>query len=336
MYRIRPVRKSDLDALLMFAKRTALGLISLPKRRSLLAEKIQHAIDSFKIKQRKPHNEFYLFVLEDFETGKIAGTCGIYSKIGLPVPLYGYRVDTIPEEKQQPLPLIPDIRLLTPIILTGPSELCALYIAPEHRKEGLGKLISFSRFLFIAAHPRRFEKTLMARMRGIIHKRKETAPFWEDLGRIFIPMNLRRIMAIREKEEPVLPTFLMSNSILIPLLSHEAQKSIGQTHKTTVPALKMLQGQGFSLTPIVDFFDAGPILEAKTNQIAIIKNSKKAIVKEITNQKLNSTPRLLANTSIDFRSCFGSIKIGKDGRVTLPKEVALALELEPGQEIRYV
>jgi len=90
--RIRPVRPGDLDGLSSLAARIRGGLTSLPPDRDLLGHKIDESIRAFDKPVRKPAGEFYLFVLEDLESGEVAGTSAILARVGGFDPFYSYEI----------------------------------------------------------------------------------------------------------------------------------------------------------------------------------------------------------------------------------------------------
>ena len=61
--------------------------------------------------------------------------------------------------------------------------------------------------------------------------------------------------------------------IYVNLLSKEAQAVINQVHAKTLPALRLLEAEGFSRKGYVDIFDAGPTVEASINTIKSVQQS---------------------------------------------------------------
>ncbi|HEY4832106.1 MAG TPA: arginine N-succinyltransferase, partial [Waddliaceae bacterium] len=139
MFLIRPITLNDLDAIEQFAYATTLGMISLPRNRTLLKEKIERSVESFKTEVSTAKEEIYLFALEEASTHKTVGCCGIYAKTSAN---YFFRVETL-HPYSSTLPLPSDLRVLHPLLLkNGPSEVCSLYLMPEYRKGGIGELLS--------------------------------------------------------------------------------------------------------------------------------------------------------------------------------------------------
>ena len=68
---VRPARLSDLDALERMARAAHPVLHSLPRDRGALETRVALSEDSFRAEVDFPGEEFYLFVLEDTETGTL-------------------------------------------------------------------------------------------------------------------------------------------------------------------------------------------------------------------------------------------------------------------------
>ncbi len=99
-----------------------------------------------------------MFVLEDTDTGTVAGICAIEVAVGLNDPWYNYRVGTMVHASKE----LNVYNALPTLFLcndhTGASELCTLFLDPDWRKEGNGYLLSKSRFMFMAAFRDRFNE----------------------------------------------------------------------------------------------------------------------------------------------------------------------------------
>lgn len=337
MFYLRPVKPQDLNTLDQFAKQTSLGMRSLPKDRNLLEKKIMHSFASWKKKIEQPSDELYLFILENSETGEVVGCCGIYARAGTIEPLYCYRIETLhPRFKQLPLPSTQ--KILHPCqIQHGPSELCALFLAPQLRREKLGELLSLSRFLFIASHPHRFANKIVAFLRGAISLKNNNSPFWDGLGRHFLHMNFSELMRLLDTSaKSCIPHFFPTHPIYVSLLPKKAQEVIQKTHTSTKPALKMLNNEGFTFTDYIDPFEAGPLLQAEPEKIRTIQTNVETTVFATTTKCLPTKRYIVSNTNPDFRACYAKLKIRDDKSVILSNDVATALSAKPGDPIRYV
>ncbi len=327
MYVIRPVNEDDLHNLERLAFSTSLGITSLPKDKARLAKKHARALESFQKEVTRPTDELYLFMLENIETKEVGGVCGILSKTGVIKPSYFY---TMERDHRHP-----HLKVLKPISHEdGPSEICALYLLKEFRQGGVGKLLSFSRFLFMASHLHRFDQRTIAEMRGVI-TRDLHSPFWSAVGKNFINISFYELMCSYDHGELSYEQVFPEYPLYVDLLPKNARSAIGKTHTHTTPALKMLLEQGFYITEEVDLFDAGPKIEAPTLNIDVIKNSHVAIVQSIKSSSKESQKALISNTHIDFRATQGRIEVIDDHNVNILKTIASTLNVQEGDMIRY-
>lgn len=335
MFLVRPIAHDDLDSLEQFAFATALGMNSLPRNRNALKNNIDRSIESFRNKLSPIMEDIYLFALENTETKKMIGCCGIYAKTGMTDPLYFFRVETV-QPHSSFLPLPSDLRILHPVIRhNGPAELCALYLMPEWRKGGLGELLSLSRMLLIASHPDRFSPEIMARLRGYINRRNNTSVFWEGVGKHFLHVSFVETQHLLENGRSFISEFFPKYPIYVSFIPPQAQAVIGKPHITTRPAMTMLLHEDFSSTAEIDIFDGGPTLIAKTIGMRTVKKSCTAKVTEIISTVDSPKQHLICNNSLDFRATLGRLKINPDKGIVLSTEAAKVLQVEKGMIVRF-
>lgn len=332
---IRPIARKDLEIFGDFPLESLLGMTSLPRNREKFLEKITLSETCFQnpIIER-PGNEEYFFVLEDLATGKLGGICGIIAQSRQNFA-FVYRIETL-ENKTRFVPAPNEVKILKVEANPGDSsEVCALYLQPFFRHSGLGRLLSLSRFLFIAAFPNRFNKKMVAEMRGYIDKR-EISPFWDSIGRHFCDLSFVELMAKLEKSHDFIPEILPKYPIYLSLLPKEAQEMIGKTHEQTKPAYEMLLQENFAFHQQIDIFEGGPILTAQTSTIRSIQHSAVARV-DLTSELLtDETEFIMGNERLDYRSCLGKIKRLSQNEVLIHEEVAQALLVKKGDFVRYV
>ncbi|MBS0358730.1 MAG: arginine N-succinyltransferase [Proteobacteria bacterium] len=336
MMLVRPVKPKDLNGILELAQQSSGGMTTLPPNKKLIQTKIQNSIQAFSKPADQHSSALYFFVLEDLEKKKIAGTCAIDSRVGLEVPFYSYHVGTLTKinydlditSRYQILHLNNDF--------SGKSEICTLFLAQPYRKGGLGLLLSRSRFLFMAQFPTRFSDIIFAEMRGFSDKNGQS-PFWEGLGKHFFQMEFTRADQLTGTTDKQFIADLMPNlPVYVPLLPKQAQQVIGQVHENTRPALKILQKEGFRFSGYVDIFDGGPLIDTPLTEIRTVSESRLSEVGSMRTE-LMSERYLIANASLDnFRVCFGSLEQELDGSVTITPEVAKALQIKVGDQIRWV
>ncbi|WP_203141637.1 arginine N-succinyltransferase [Marinobacter mangrovi] len=340
---IRPIAHTDLDALAEIARESGPGFTSLVDDRDFLTAKIQHSIDSFNRDVVEPGDEGYLFVLEDPDTGDILGTTGIEASVGLDSPLYHYHKSQVVHHSRE-LGLFKRVDVLNMCNhYTGCSEICTLYLRPQFRRPNAGKLLSKVRFLFMAQHPARFARTVIAEMRGISSDCGES-PFWNWLRHHFVDLEFAQVTElVGAGNNGFIAELMPKYPLYTHLLSSEAQAVIGEVHDKTRPALKMLEAEGFRHKGYVDLFDAGPTVEAELDQIRSVAQSSECTVQVVQ----SDTPVLqhggdllsIANTQVaGFRATLTerAIHHPQHGLLQVPADLARALDLEDGAKARCV
>lgn len=323
---IRPIKKEDLNKYIEMAFEVDIGITSMPKEREMLIRQVENAINAFANTTIKhPGPEHYIFILEDQETGSIAGTCAITAKTGVTSPVYFFRRE-----------MDGNMSTLRAVHYSGYStEIGSLYLLPEYRHHGLGHLLSLSRFLFIAIFPERFDKIVFALMQGCFDE-KNQSPVWNTIGRHFLDIDYSELLKRKNHHQLNYHTIIPHHPIYIKLLPKEVQEVIGKIPPQAMAALSMLFKEGFMLTEEMDIFDAGPRVEAETKEILTVKSSIMSKIDSITCSKIDSNKRLLSNNKLDFRACMASICIKENGKIILEEETAEALKVQVGDVIRYV
>jgi arginine N-succinyltransferase len=331
---VRPVRLEDLDALVALTTVSGFGLTSLPKDRDLLHRRISDSLRGFEAMAEEPGGETYLFVMEDRETGAVVGISGIVAKVGGFEPFYAYRVEEHVRESQ----VLKVRRELTCLHLvaehSGPCEIGSLFLHPEHRRHGAGRLMSLCRFLFMAEHPRSFDPTVIAEMRGVIDE-EGRCPFWEGLGRHFFDLDFPKADYLSTKNKKFIAELMPGHPIYVALLAPDARAAVGRVHVDTEPALRMLEDEGFKYSGMIDIFDGGPVITCPLDEIRTVRESVKRVVSEVAEVPAGAEIFLVGNTLSDFRACLGPV--GKDpaGGVVLSEAVAEALGVSAGDPVRY-
>jgi arginine N-succinyltransferase len=332
---IRPIQNKDMSFFREIPFETTIGIRNLPSQAGRMEDKIALSNLSFQSNVHRPHKEEYLFVLEDLKTGKIGGICGIFAQLN-PKQSCNFQIETITSPSTHPA-FQKEMRILRSArpIKTA-SEICCLYLQPAFRKEGLGRLLSLSRFLFMAAYPQRFHTLIVAEMRGFLDK-NHRSPFWDAIGHHFCSLSFNELITELEYEKINLCELIPDFPIYVDLLPVDAQQVIGLTHPGTQPALHMLIEEGFQFTQEIDILEGGPMLDTNVKHIRTIKNSSTVQVHIVDKVSDTAPLLLLSNEKLDFRACCGYMEIDimhKKGTITL--DVAQALNLHTGDMIRYV
>lgn len=326
---VRPVAEADLPALLSLAAKAGVGLTTLPNNAALLAARIEASQRALARDVSEPHDESYLFVLE--VQGRVVACSGLVAAVGTEQAFYNYHVgrSVFASRELNVYRSIPTLYLSND--LTGSSELSTLFVDPDWRGGGVGKLISFSRFLFIAAHRQRFADRVIAELRGVADAAGRS-PFWESLGRQFFAMEFSQADRLSVADSRAYIAELMPrHPVYTVLLSAEAQQVIGQVHEHTTGARRLLEQEGFRYRDYVDIFDAGPAIEADTGTIKSIRKARRLCAGALTREA--NVMALVSNLADrQFRALQAPVAIDGD-RVGLGDAQLRTLEAEVGDTL---
>ncbi len=336
---VREVALEDLDALWDLIGQANAGMTSLNIDKEQLADRIERSHFAFRRLTERAEGAPYVFVMQDLDTGRLVGTSCIFSKIGGFEPFYAYR---IVEEKHycELLKQTQEIKSLH-LIKThnGPTEIGSLFLRPEYRGHGCGKLLSMSRFVYIYAHPKRFASQTIAEMRGFLDP-NGVSPFWEAIGSHFFAMDFPRADSLSMIDKQFIEDLMPKYPIYLELLRKDAIDVIGTVHPQTKPALAMLESQGFVRTDQIDIFDGGPVVQCATQSIAAVQATGKFSVSPESGSNSwrdealgKFYPKAIVTTS---KSPFVAVQcdaIIQDDCVSVDSSVMTALHLQLGETV---
>jgi len=328
---VRNAREEDLDQILALAADIGPGMTTLKPDAAALEARLALAAASFAGTAPRQDAD-YLFVLEDLEGGRLCGVAAIKAAVGVKEPFYNYRISTSVHtspttglvNRVQSLHLSHD--------LSGATELCSLYLHPDDRKGVNGKLLSKSRFLFLAQFPELFSHKVFAEMRGF-QDADGRSPFWESAGRPFFHMDFHEADDLCGRGDRLFIEHLVPR---LPLYTHmlaePARRAIGLTHVDTAPARRLLEQEGLQFDGYIDIFDGGPVLEAKLPVLRAVRDSRLHVAG--AGAQAGATSCLVATTRRDgFRVVVADVDPA--AAVIRPGREALeALGGEPGIPVR--
>jgi len=335
-WHVRPARASDLDALLALSHLTGGGFTNLPPDRDAMAARLAKSEASFTADLTAPHDEMYLLILEQTSTRRIGGTAAVFSRVGSEWPFYSYKISSA-SQTSRALGKTFSMQLLNLVTdHDGASEVGGLFLHPDLRTGGLGRLLARSRYLLIASHRERFADKLLAELRGVLTDDGDS-PFWDSLGRRFFGMEFRDADKFNSLNgNQFIADLMPKHPVYVALLSEAAQAVIGQPHPRGVPAKKMLEAEGFRYENYVDIFDGGPTVTCPTDSVRTVAASRAATVGELTDGSGGLPRTLLAAGRLgDFRSWIGHADWCADGLV-LPAGEAERMRVGLGDGVRHV
>ena len=333
---LRPARAADHAAVMALAQKAGFGMTSLPPDAQVLAEKIAASEASFAGQCTKKGQESFFFVFEDAEAGgHIAGTCGIKAHIGLSQPFYSYKLTTITQVSTQLDVFSQQTLLQVTNDLTGATEVGALFLEPNYRRDRVGKMLSLARFLFIAAFPEHFSEQVIAEMRGV-HDADGNAPFYNALPKKFFGMPFAKADYVNATLGNQFINDLMPKyPIYLSLLPKSARAVVGQVNQASEPAKAMLEKQGFKYTGYVDIFDGGPTLIASRDAIDVVRQHRRGEVITIAELPEVSQKYMASNGQFEgFRCAVGRIEPCEEGLAITPR-LARRLGVTHGDLLHY-
>jgi arginine N-succinyltransferase len=332
---VRPAGPEDFDTLMELAVLSGRGFTSLPEDEPTIRQRLELSAASFAGEVAAPE-AWYTTMLEDAASGTVAGVAGVKAGVGLKRPHFSFRVVTLAQSSPT-LELRFDHQALVMVNeCAGWSEVGSLFLRPEWRKGGAGRLLAQSRYMLIGIEPERFAEMVLAELRGWFDE-DGTCPFWEHVAGRFFPL------AFDEADRMSASTngqFILDlaprHPIYVGLLPQEARAVIGKCHREGEAARAMLEREGFRFHGLIDLFDAGPTVSCHRDDIKTVKEARRLVVTLSDEASADGfgEEALVSTTSIrGFRAVRAPTMI--DGaRATLSREAAQVLGVREGETVR--
>jgi arginine N-succinyltransferase len=274
MFYIRQATLDDASTLLKLAK--MVHFINLPADPDIIAAKIQRSRRSFLGEAPSPREREFVFVLVDSDTGNVIGTSSVISCISWPgKPSVYFQVRKREHYSEDLQTGAVHVTLQIGTDESGASEIGGLILGPSYRghKDRLGALLSLIRFHYVGLHREWFSERITAEMMAPLTPDSRNT-LWEYLGRRFINLSYAEADRFCQYSKEFMTSLLPKSEIYVSLLPPEARNLIGKVGRETVPAKRMLESLGFEYKGQVDPFDGGPYLEAKRDDILLVKEAR--------------------------------------------------------------
>jgi arginine N-succinyltransferase len=326
---VRAARLDDLDAFMGFAERSGPGFTSLPEDRDLLAARLEKSVKSFR--DGAPGGT-YVLMIEAAKGGPAFGCAAVKARIGQDTPFFNFRILTQGQASKAAGRRFDMRKLVMVNDYTGCTEVGTLFLEPERRGDGAGKLLSLSRFMLMAAARERFDETVVAELRGLVHL-DGRSPFWEVVGRPFYRMDFAEADHLSATTDNQFIIDLgPKHPLYVDLLPDSARGAIGVTHPEGAPARRLLEREGLRFEGVVDIFDGGPLLACKVADTRTVADS--LALPFVAGAPLGADKALLSNDRAGaFRCTLAPALIEPDCVVVAP-EVLGALHMQDGDRGR--
>ena len=331
-FRIRAASPDDIRALYDLSKLTGGGFTNLPADKGTLVAKLSRSQDAFSRQDDAPEGDLFVFVLEDAATGRIRGTCQVFSRIGVEQPFYSYRISKLTQTSPELERTFHTEMLTLCTDFNDCSEVGGLFLHPEARSGGLGLgvLLARSRYLFIRRNRARFADKMVAELRGVIGE-DGGSPFWDAIAGRFFGMGFKEADAFNGAHGTQFIADLMPKTpIYTAMLSDEALAVIRKPHPSGAAAMRMLEREGFLNDGYVDIFDGGPTMSVPTDQIRTLRDARELVLAGIDETQGAERMILAAGRLGDFASAYGRVSAAADGTATLDPASAALLGIAPG------
>jgi arginine N-succinyltransferase len=276
MFRIRQSYREDVDQVLAVAQH--LDTVNLPADRAAIEAILDRSERSFGLELPVAEREF-LFVLEDLAAQRIIGTSIIYAQHGTKhAPHIFYRVEN-DERYSTTLKrhfVHPTLRI--GFTYDGPTEIGGLVLLPEYRRSppGLGKALSFVRFLYIRMHRAWFRDQVLSELLPPLER--GVSRLWEAVGRKLTGLTYDEADRMSKDTKEFIQALFPGDPIHTSLLPDDVRAIIGQVGPETKPVEAMLRRIGFVYANQVDPFDGGPHYTAPTDAITLVRDAREVTV----------------------------------------------------------
>jgi arginine N-succinyltransferase len=272
-------------------------------------------------------------MLEESDTGDVDGIGSVRAAVGLKHPFFSFRICNN-RQSSPSLGVTLDQKTLVMVNeCTGWSEVGSLFLKADRRKGGAGRLLSQSRYMLIGSEPELFADTVLAELRGVFTP-DGACPFWDHVAHKFFPMEFDeadRMTGSTDKQ--FILDLAPRHPIYIDLLPESARAVIGKVHPQGVPAMALLESEGFRPNGLIDIFDAGPTVACGRDHIRTVRDARRltvAVAAEIEAE----LPALISTDSVSaFRAVRQRAHI-EGGTATLNAETADALKVSAGDSVR--
>ncbi len=339
MFILRSVRPDDLKDLLKLSH--IVTFINLPSDEDLISTKIDSSIKSFHNPSKRLWENYYIFVLEDYEKGEILGVSMIHAQHGTDNEPHFYL--SVGQESKFSQTINTGFvhgTLKLGLDTNGPTEIGGLVLNPDFRghDEKLGKQLSFVRFLYMAKNPDRFKPLIHSELMPPLDK-FGNSPLWEAVGRRFFNMNYHEADILSRNNKEFILSLFPSENIYQTLLPMEARESIGKVGKETEPVKRMLESIGFKYTFEVDPFDGGPHYRSEMKNIKPIKEKITGTL--IADKAFNAAEArevmiTIEREDYDFFAFKTELMIHGDGQVSMRQDLVEKFGIKTPQKITAI
>ena len=328
---VRPAGAQDFEALMQLALLSGRGFTSLPADERTLRQRLETSQASF-AGALPPLEATYTVMLEDARTGEVGGVAGLKGAVGLKRPFFSFRVVTLAQSSSIINTRFDHQALVLVNECAGWSEVGSLFLRPEWRKGGAGRLLAQSRYMLIAADKARFSEMVLSELRGWFDP-DGVAPFYDCLASKFfrLPFDEADLMSASTDGQFIMD-LAPRHPIYLELLPERVRTVIGVVHDEGQAALSMLRAEGFRYQGLIDIFDAGPTVACARDDIRTVRESVRRRVRLAP--EVEGPPALVSTDSIEQFRAVRTPVVLDDDTVVISSAAAEALWVDQDFPVR--
>jgi len=365
MYLMRRAKLTDTSTLHKLAK--MVHFINLPPDKDIIQSKIIHSRNTFlkaggnkgtpepeiipssvssAVKTDKSlgglgasthESDLFMFVLEDMESGQPLGSSQVLAHMG------GAGSPNVSLKLSQRHFFSKSLQTGTSHTVaqlyldeSAPTEIGGLILQPSLRghKKKLGLFLSMIRFHMIGLHRKRFADRVLAEMMAPITPDGDSL-LWDYFGRRFVPLSYDEADRFCQYSREFITSLLPPEPIYLSLLPPNARAVVGEVGEDTKSARRMLERLGFEYNGFVDPFDGGPHLDAVTDDIPPVKQTKTLTVAQPVPMSRCKDQCMVSKLDPDgeFRAIDECVNLLDNKRIAMPKAYMEVLEIQPGDKV---
>ena len=322
---VRPVRRGDLGDLLAIARTSGTGMTTVPSTEEQMSTRIEASLAAFGAEGPASAKDVFFFVLDDGQ--RAVGMASIFPELGQDRPFYSYRVSHLSTHAPD-LDLRADTDILSLVNdYHGYTEIGTLLVGEAARGQGAGRLLSLSRFAFLATERPRFKDQVMAEIRGWFDE-NDDSPFWDAVAARFFHIDFEEADKRSAKDFRFIADLMPKYPVYVELLPKAAREVIGKPHPTSEYAMRMLRAEGFAYRRCIDIFDGGPSVECALDDIRTVRKARRLTVR--IGEETDAPRELVANPNKGCFRCLIATGPITEETVMVSAEQADRLQLDDG------
>jgi arginine N-succinyltransferase len=331
MLHVRAAGPADLPAMMELARLSGAGFTSLPEDEATLAARLDLSRRSF-AGAIAPGEAWYTLMLVDAATDRVEGVAGVRAAVGLRRPHFSFRVVTLAQYSPAIDTRFDHRALVLVNECSGWTEVGSLFLRPERRSGGTGKMLARSRYMLLGADPLRFGETVMAELRGWFEP-DGSSPFWDGVASKFFRLPFEEAdRLVTASDGQFILDLAPRHPIYVELIEERACHAIGRVHRDGEPALAMLRAEGFGHSGLVDVFDGGPTVTARRDAIRTVAGGRTRLVE--LGEVGGEASTLLSTAAVDgFRATQAAALVAGE-RIVIDPVTADLLHLRGGDPVR--